>query len=308
MLHDLNQLFKCVVSQNNAAALKIGTFLIFKFTCLPLLVVSIKSVKLPLLYCFSILFFSAFCRQDIKFLVCLPRTWKRATWKRLLTLCGLIFITTYVAYSFDFFISEYIREGPGILPRIGRLTEPFGMVDRTLPSLGCLYLVSFVIGDKSLHQTTYLCTKSLIIGGFLSSILKMISHRWRPKISRYNPYIWTGPSLKTKSTRHFSNLDLSFPSGHSTTAVAMFTAMTDQVVSTEHSAPKSEPTKPFHHLAKYLLYCLGLSSGIARVIDHTHWPSDVFFGACLGGGIAQAMLQCRVSTKGKHENIAVVEV
>ena len=77
---------------------------------MPLLVVSIKSVKLPLLYCFSILFFSAFCRQYIKFLVCLPRTWKRATWKRLLTLCGLIFITTYVAYSFDFFISEYIRE------------------------------------------------------------------------------------------------------------------------------------------------------------------------------------------------------
>lgn len=80
--------------------------------------------------------------------------------------------------------------------------------------------------------------------------------------------MWDGPG--------FSTSNLSFPSGHASSAFAIAT-----VIALEYGDRAFVPP---------LAYGIATLAAFSRVNDNAHWASDVFFGAIVGYLTAKAII------------------
>jgi membrane-associated phospholipid phosphatase len=132
---------------------------------------------------------------------------------------------------------------------------------------------SVIWDDDDAKETSLLITEALITSGVWTRIGKMIAGRERPSAAydySHDPGgKWSGPlgTIDKRPNESVSKYD-AFPSGHTATAFAIAT-----VFAKRYSESSYVPI---------LSYSLATIVGITRMIEHTHWASDVFAGACIG--------------------------
>jgi hypothetical protein len=192
--------------------------------------------------------------------------------------------------------AAYVGVGVGITAALIALDEPIdrgfrhlktnhSVIRTTSPILtdfggtsgiltGVAYAAYSVIwDDEEAKETSMLLTEALITSGVWTRVGKMLAGRERPsaayEFSHEDGGRWSGPSgsLNKRSNESVSKYD-AFPSGHTATAFAIAT-----VFAKRYSTSSYVPI---------ISYSLATVVGITRMIEHTHWASDVFAGACIG--------------------------
>ncbi len=113
-----------------------------------------------------------------------------------------------------------------------------------------------IAGNSKITRAGARISSGIALGGLVTTILKTSVGRRRP-ISTEEQYTF-GP---------FSKADASWPSGHTMTAFALATGVSDEV----HSLPVS-----------IAMYTLATGVGWSRMNDNKHWLTDVVTGAALG--------------------------
>lgn len=113
-----------------------------------------------------------------------------------------------------------------------------------------------VSGNSNLTRAGARITSGIALGGATVALLKLGIGRRRP-FSSEDQYTF-GP---------FSKVDASFPSGHTMTAFALATGVSDEV----HSLPVTIG-----------MYTLATGVAWSRMNDNKHWLTDVVAGAAIG--------------------------
>jgi len=132
-------------------------------------------------------------------------------------------------------------------------------------------LVLAAIAMADLRRRRFALSTYLIVygAGLAANIIKLMTVRLRPRnvdlghISGWETFL--GPSRVFDVSTH----ELSFPSGHTTTAFALAYVLTRYY-------PRGRPV--------FLL--MALCAGIGRVVVQAHYPSDVVGGGIVGWGFA----------------------
>ena len=136
---------------------------------------------------------------------------------------------------------------------------------------------SFLQNNEKGIQTSRLLAQSLITVTLWTRFAKFLAGRERPLYLYDAPGYdtddsprWSGPfKFMTKSGRSLpGSSNDAFPSGHTAIAFAIATVFANQY--SDHAA------------IPVIAYSLATVVGFSRMIDHEHWASDVFAGACLG--------------------------
>lgn len=113
-----------------------------------------------------------------------------------------------------------------------------------------------ISGNSKITRAGARISSGIALGGVVSTLIKFSVGRRRPFSAR-DQYTF-GP---------FSKADASFPSGHTMTAFALATGISDEV----HSLPVTIG-----------MYTLATGVGWSRMNDNKHWLTDVLTGAAIG--------------------------
>jgi membrane-associated phospholipid phosphatase len=132
---------------------------------------------------------------------------------------------------------------------------------------------SVIWDDEEAQRTSMLIAEALITSGVWTRLGKLLAGRERPSaayIFSHDPggrWSGLGGSLHRHSNESISKFD-AFPSGHTATAFAIATVFAKR-----------------YNESTYLpvfAYSFATIVGFTRMIEHAHWASDVFAGACIG--------------------------
>ena len=155
-----------------------------------------------------------------------------------------------------------------VASRIATVGNDLGNPLYTLPPLGAFYLYGYLADDNKARRTSLLALESFAISGIMTDGLKVLVQRHRPN---------TGDSPGTLDGPHFSLNNLSFCSGHTSSAFSIATVFADQY--------KDNPFVP------PIAYGLATLTGLSRIYSNAHWSSDAFFGGALGYFVSKAVLR-----------------
>jgi membrane-associated phospholipid phosphatase len=142
---------------------------------------------------------------------------------------------------------------------VASIVEPFGNGYYLVSAFGVFYLSGLLLKNQGIESTTLLCGESVLIARGVTEVFKQGLHRHRPNESSFANE-WDGPGIATKH--------LSFPSGHTTAAAALASAL----------ACRYQESPVIGIIAYTLAACTGLS----RINTNAHWASDVFTGYVIG--------------------------
>lgn len=138
---------------------------------------------------------------------------------------------------------------------LARFGNAFGNLVYTGPLILAGWAVGEVSHNPAVARAAWRAGEATLVAGTLTAVLKLAVGRARPNAG-------TGPGR----FRPFGG-DASFPSGHTTVAVALATSLA-------HSTPDRWTDVAFYGAAAL--------TGFARVNDDKHWLSDVVAGAAIG--------------------------
>lgn len=132
---------------------------------------------------------------------------------------------------------------------------------------------SLLFGDHDDRVTARMLAEALVTTTIWTRALKYAGGRRRPATMYAQGYDagsqWLGPLVEIRNPDHLSSAHFaSFPSGHTSTAFAIATVFAERYDRTA--------TVPV------IAYSLATLVGLSRMIEHQHWSSDVFVGACVG--------------------------
>jgi hypothetical protein len=146
---------------------------------------------------------------------------------------------------------------------------------------GCLAFggYSIIAKDKKAQETSILLAEAIITSGVWSRVGKLLCGRERPSAaytySHERGGHWYGPLPQFQKGGSVTQYD-GFPSGHMATAFAIATVFAEQYSD--------------HKIVPVIAYSAALIIGLTRMIEHTHWASDVFAGSVLGYVCAQQVI------------------
>ncbi|MDD5528442.1 MAG: phosphatase PAP2 family protein [bacterium] len=207
---------------------------------------------------------------DTKYVITSPLRWDIESWS---TVTG-IGITTYEIMLEDETVKNFVQSHRN--DEVAKKCEYIG--DGTVAAT--LVASSWVAGELThnykLQKTGDLGLKSILISGLIVNCVKRIAGRSRPYNS-VSSADWMGPTL--------SGDDLSFPSGHTSTAFALAS-----VVSELYD----------NKWIDFLAYGTAALGGWARINDNQHWTSDVFMGAVIGISVGKTLVKIEKSNKKSH--------
>ncbi len=142
---------------------------------------------------------------------------------------------------------------------IASIVEPAGDGLAVVPSLGGLCLYGYLADDSRMGRASLLALESYVVSGIITNVIKFSGHRHRPSADD-GAYEWDGPG--------FSGDNLSFPSGHATTAFAVASVFASEYEDTGY--------------VPFIAYSVATLAALSRIHDNQHWASDVFFGSAIG--------------------------
>jgi hypothetical protein len=172
-------------------------------------------------------------------------------------------VTTATAASFS--IDNKIRNGMinsrnRPMDKITNISEKFGRPFYGTILSGLLYGSGLVFSDNYTRKTGQMLAEAILINGLYTQLLKVTFGRARP-------FTGEGKSEIDLFEFEFESEDNSFPSGHSSTAFAIATVLSERIENI---------------YASIALYSLASLTAYQRVYSDVHWFSDTLMGAALG--------------------------
>jgi membrane-associated phospholipid phosphatase len=191
--------------------------------------------------------------RDLKAEVLAPAHWNRTEWER----AALVVGTVTVLMHEDEHIARSIQARRNSRTNsIARAVTPIGG-GRGLQLSAAMVLAGLLARNDGLRDTGRDAFESQILAaGVITPLLKKGFGRQRPNQDEMNSHDFDPGSTQD-----------SFPSGHSTSAFALASAIAG------HSDGWIVPT---------VAYTVASSVAVARLNDNVHWASDVFAGAVIG--------------------------
>lgn len=213
--------------------------------------------------------------HDSKKLVSEPFRWKAKQWSTVAGIAGIM----AVAYVYDKEIYSFFQRNTSRVSDNAAkyAVEPWGSGLYSIPLLATIYLT----GLKNNHHKNVALTglKAFLLSGGSAVVAKHLFHRHRPvENDPPSPYLWDGPYP-------FATSHVSFPSGHTTTAFAVASAL-------------AQGYKDKWWVG-VLSYSMATMVGISRIHDGKHWASDVVAGAALGTFIGTALSRLNLCNESK---------
>ena len=206
-----------------------------------------------------------------------PLHWDKGDWLK----AGLVAGITGGLYLLDDKIRDFAQDHRhSVGNKLATAGNYFGTPLYTAPPVAAFYLYGYLADDKKARKTALLAVESLAIGGLFTQAIKVTAHRVRPS-SGAPPDQWGGPKLNTK--------DLSFLSGHTSSAFSIATVFAEQYKESTFIPP--------------IAYGLATLTGFARIYGNQHWASDVFAGAALGYFVGKAVVRFHKDDTAKKVSI-----
>ncbi len=188
---------------------------------------------------------------------------------------------TVVLFKYDYAIDEnmrYLKSKNSFVNFTSPIVTEFGST-YGIGVISVCGVYGLFTKNKKLFQTSLLASQAAITSGVWVRVVKYCTSRERPSASYTSAYgkghrggYWYGffkqydPSI-TSIGRDVSYFD-AFPSGHTSTAFAIAT-----VFAMQYSDTKA---------VGIVAYSLAGLVGISRMVEHTHWASDVLVGGMAG--------------------------
>jgi membrane-associated phospholipid phosphatase len=161
-------------------------------------------------------------------------------------------------------------ETPG-LDRFARKVGVLGQARLIVPSLALGIIVPRITGDRSMSNAGIRVAAGYFAADALTSLLKPIIGRHRPDtLGR------PGDPGRFRPLRGTSTIWRSMPSGHTTHAFALATALS------------IETNKPWVTASAYSVASL---VGVQRIYTRAHWGSDVAAGAVLSMAVSATVVR-----------------
>lgn len=123
-----------------------------------------------------------------------------------------------------------------------------------------LFLVGEIFDSEKTSRVGVRTIETLLVNSVLTSSLKIMFGRARPD---------TGYEEDSFAPFSFNAANWSFPSGHTSTAFAWATALSNEL---RHDAP----------YVPYIVYPLAVWVATSRMLDGRHWLTDTVAGAAVG--------------------------
>lgn len=162
----------------------------------------------------------------------------------------------------------------------------FGDGRSSMAIFGSFLAYSYLGNDRTAFQAGKIGIESFLVSGIVTQILKHTFGRERPSVATENGGRWNGAFLllnRTSGKRGtYSHYD-AFPSGHTATAFAAATTLSDVY----HDSP----------WVSYASYSIASGVAISRVMEKTHWLSDCFIGGLIGYFSAKFVINLNHSQK-----------
>jgi membrane-associated phospholipid phosphatase len=198
--------------------------------------------------------------SDVKHVVTAPVRWEDTDWKQA-GWASLAVVGT--ALVIDRPVRDEMRRHTGNSTFLTQ-TERFG-VQYAAGVVGGFYLVGVLTDDrKSLQVAQDGLAASIIASGLITPAIKLIAGRIRPRddagIYNFKP---------------FSNVNSSFPSGHTTEAFAVASVVANHYEETWVTCTS---------------YSIASLVGVARMYHHAHFASDVLAGAMIGTFVGKSVV------------------
>jgi len=140
----------------------------------------------------------------------------------------------------------------------------------SLVLFGGAFAYSFAFGDKGAKEIGTIGLESFALSGIAAYVLKLTFSREQPNVATRSGGTFYGPFAffrqDQNSGKGWSFFD-AFPSGHTASAFAAATTIADFC------------STPWVSAASYSIASM---VGVSRIMEQTHWASDVFVGGLIG--------------------------
>ena len=214
--------------------------------------------------------------QDTGHILTSPLRWNGRDWFTAGAVLGLT--GGFIALDND--IQEVIQDNrSGTTDDLAGVFEPFGNGLYTLPALAGMYLYGHFGKSEKAERVALLSLESFAITGLFTQGVKFLAGRPRPSSGKSST-AWEGPGFDG---------NVSFPSGHTSTAFAIATVFAEEYEETVWVPP--------------LAYSLATLTALSRLNDDKHWASDVFLGGALGYFVSKTILKLHSDKRGTHYTI-----
>ncbi len=206
-----------------------------------------------------------------------PLRWEKSDWIK----ASIVTSVTIGLYVYDQDIQNWAqRKRSSTTNDIASFAKPFGNGMYLLPPLGGLYLYGHLSEDERAQRTAVMSLESFVVSGIFTQVIKFSTHRHRPDAGNSRD-TWDGPG--------FSTSNLSFPSGHSSTAFSIATVIASGYNDIEFVPP--------------LAYGIATLTALSRINDNAHWASDVFLGSAIGYFTAKAVVNLHKHKENRNLSI-----
>jgi membrane-associated phospholipid phosphatase len=174
---------------------------------------------------------------------------------------GIIIGVTALSFTFD----NPVRNNIGnlrstSLDKAAKFGENFGNGKYVAGLSGILYLGGHIFQEEELRKTGLMLAEAIFLNGVVTEGLKIIAGRSRPFRNEGNHQI-------DFFEMEFEDEENSLPSGHTSTAFAVATVLSERIDNLYTSIG---------------LYSLASLTAFQRVYNDKHWLSDTILGAALG--------------------------
>jgi len=176
-------------------------------------------------------------------------------------LTGIIAGATAFSFTFDNSIRNNIGEiRSQSLDKTARFGEKFGNGLYVAGLSGVLYLGGHIFQEEELRKTGLMLAEAIFLNGVVTKGLKIITGRSRPFRNEGNHEI-------DFFEMEFEDEQNSLPSGHTSTAFAVATVLSERIDNL---------------YASIALYSFAGLTAFQRIYNDKHWFSDTILGAAIG--------------------------
>ncbi len=197
-----------------------------------------------------------------------PARWDGEDWLK----AGVVLGVTAGLYTFDARIQNWSQKNRN---ERGNSSDDVAVIFKNFwdeaylfPGLAALYVYGHIADSERARATTMLSLQSWFYSSVVTEGLKLTVHRHRPN---------TGDAYDRFDGPGASSSNLSFPSGHASTAFSIAT-----VIANEYDDIGAVPP---------IAYTAATLAALSRVNDNEHWASDVFFSSACGYFIGKTMIR-----------------
>lgn len=193
-----------------------------------------------------------------------------------LTILGAMAMTFVLIYTDQktYDLTYTWKESNSVFKTLSPIVTEIGHGSFSLGTFGGFLAYGFLADNERAIKTGEIGLESFLLSGITVHFIKRMTGRERPSSSTSTGGTWYGPTafFQGREREHGQARYDAFPSGHTASAFAMATVLSDMY---------PEPW------VSYISYTLATGVAVTRISESTHWASDCFLGAIIGYGSAK---------------------